>query len=65
MDALAAFSWLLPGETERTVPLRDRAVAQPTLALLVPPTFGYEVGNVLWVATWRNRPRAGRGARGL
>ena len=35
--------------------LRDRAVAEPSFALLVPPTFWYEVGNVLWVATGRHR----------
>lgn len=35
--------------------LRDRAAAEATFALLVPPTFWYEVGNVLWVATRRNR----------
>lgn len=56
VDASAALSWVLPGEqTEQTLHLRDRAAAEPTFALLVPPTFWYEVGNVLWVATRRNR----------
>ena len=35
--------------------LRDRAVGERTFALIVPPTFWDEVGNVLWVATRRNR----------
>ncbi len=56
VDASTALSWVLPGEqTEHMLRLRERAVAVPTLALLVPPTFWYEVGNVLWVATRRNR----------
>ena len=56
VDVSAALSWVLPGEqTEQMLRLRERAVAVPTLALLVPPTFWYEVGNVLWVATRRNR----------
>ncbi len=55
VDASAALSWVLPGETERTLPLRDRAVAEPAFALLVPPTFWYEVGNVLWVAIRKKR----------
>lgn len=56
VDASAALCWVLPGEqTEPMLRLREKAVAVPTLALLVPPTFWYEVGNVLWVATRRNR----------
>jgi len=35
VDASAALSWVLPGEqTEQTLRLRDRAVAEPTFALL-------------------------------
>ncbi|WP_324667890.1 type II toxin-antitoxin system VapC family toxin [Geochorda subterranea] len=56
VDASAALSWILPGEqTGPSLALRDRAVAEPAFALLVPPTFWYEVGNVLWVATRRSR----------
>ena len=56
VDASAALSWVLPGErTEQVLSLRERAVAEPTFALLVPPTFWCEVGNVLYVAVRRNR----------
>lgn len=56
VDASVALSWILPGElTGQMLHLRDRAVAEPTFALLVPPAFWYEVGNVLWVAVRRNR----------
>jgi predicted nucleic acid-binding protein len=56
VDASAALSWVLPGEqTEQVLPLRERAVAEPSFALLVPPAFWYEVGNVLCVAIRRNR----------
>ncbi|MBX6377532.1 MAG: type II toxin-antitoxin system VapC family toxin [Clostridia bacterium] len=56
VDASAALSWVLPGEqSEPMLRLRDRAIVEPAFALLVPPTFWYEVGNVLWVATRRSR----------
>jgi len=56
VDTSVALSWLLPGEdTHRTLPLRDYAVENPQVELLIPPTFWYEVANVLWVAVRRNR----------
>ncbi len=56
VDASAALSWVLPGEgTERALRLRDRAVATPAFALLVPSIFWYEVGNVLWASIRRQR----------
>ncbi len=56
VDASAALAWVLPGEfTEPALRLRDPAVAEPTFALLVPPTFWYEVANALWAATRQNR----------
>lgn len=56
VDASVALSWLLPGEdTHRTLPLRDRAAENPRVELLIPPTFWYEVANVLWVAVQRER----------
>ncbi len=56
LDASVALSWLLPGEeTQRTLPLRDRATENPQLELVVPPIFWYEVGNSLWAAARRKR----------
>ncbi len=56
VDASVALSWVLPGEdTARTLVLRDRAADEPGLALLVPPTFWYEVSNALWVGIRRKR----------
>ena len=56
VEASAALSWVLPAEqADQTLRLRDRAAAEPTFALLVPPTFWYEVGNILWVAARRHR----------
>ncbi len=56
VDASAALSWVLPGEgTKQTLRLRDQAVATPAFALLVPPIFWYEVGNVLWACIRRKR----------
>ncbi len=56
VDASVALSWVLPGEAfQRTRVLRDRAVDEPDLQLLVPPTFWYEVSNVLWVSVRRER----------
>ncbi len=56
VDASAALSWMLPGEaTERWIALRDRAVDDPGLQLLVPPTFWYEISNSLWVSVRQGR----------
>ena len=56
VDASIALSWVLPGEsTHSRVALRDRAAAEPSLSLLVPPTFWYEVSNSLWVNILRGR----------
>lgn len=55
-DASVALSWVLPGEaSERTLSLRDRAVRELSLRLLVPPLFWCEVPNALWVAVNRGR----------
>ncbi len=51
-------SWVLLGEdTEKAQQLRSQAVDNPQLILLVPPTFWYEVSNVLWAANRRKRLR--------
>jgi len=56
IDASVALSWVLPTEdTEQTLSLRKHALDNPQTILLVPPTFLYEVTNVLWVATRRQR----------
>lgn len=56
VDASVALSWVLPGEdTQRVIELRDRAANKPSISLLVPPTFWYEVANALRVATRRER----------
>lgn len=56
VDASVALSWLLPGEdTVLSLPLRERAVDNPEVELMVPPNFWYEVANTLWVAVRRNR----------
>lgn len=56
VDASVALSWLLPGEeTDKTLRLRDYAVENSAVKLLVPSLFWYEVGNVLWVAVKRGR----------
>jgi predicted nucleic acid-binding protein len=56
IDASVALTWLLPGEdTPQTLQLRDRAVDNTLIELFVPPTFWYEVANVLWVAVRRSR----------
>ena len=56
VDASVALSWVLPGEAfQGTKALRDRAVEEPDLELLVPPTFWYEVSNALWVGVRRRR----------
>lgn len=63
VDASVALSWVLPGEaSEKTISLRNRAVAEPAMALLVPPTFWYEVANVLWVGVRRQRLERGNAA---
>lgn len=56
VDASVALSWILPGEDiHLTLPLRDDAVDNPEVELLVPPNFWYEVANTLWVAVRRDR----------
>ncbi len=56
VDASVVLSWILPGEeTEKTLTLRNRAVKDRAVKLLVPPIFWYEVANVLWVAVKRGR----------
>ncbi|MFO7952963.1 MAG: type II toxin-antitoxin system VapC family toxin [Bacillota bacterium] len=53
LDASVALSWVLPGEdSAMTLPLRDWAVKDPGLELLVTSFFHYELANALWVA-WR------------
>jgi predicted nucleic acid-binding protein len=60
VDASVALSWVLPGEDDRRViELRNRAVQQPGMTLLVPPIFWYEVANALWVAVRRQRIPSG------
>jgi predicted nucleic acid-binding protein len=59
-------SWLLPGEeTNKTLLLRDYAVAKSDIKLLVPPIFWYEVANVLWVAVKRKRIAQSEAIEGL
>ncbi len=56
IDASVALSWVLPAEdTDQALFLRNLALDNPQTRLLVPPTFWYEVTNVLWVATRRQR----------
>jgi len=56
IDASVALSWVLPAEdTDQALSLRNHALDNPQTMLLVPPNFWYEVTNVLWVATRRQR----------
>jgi predicted nucleic acid-binding protein len=56
VDASVVLSWVLPTEdTDQALSLRSYALDNPQIKLLVPPTFWYEVTNVLWVATRRQR----------
>jgi predicted nucleic acid-binding protein len=56
IDASVALSWVLPAEdTVQALSLRSHVLNNPQTILLVPPTFWYEVTNVLWVATRRDR----------
>ncbi|MGE5579949.1 MAG: type II toxin-antitoxin system VapC family toxin [Bacillota bacterium] len=58
VDASVALSWVLPDERcPQSIALRDRAAADPSLTLLVPPTFWYELSNSLWMTIRRNRIR--------
>ena len=68
VDASVALSWVLPGEdTQHVIELRDRAANKPSVSLLVPSTFWYEVANVLWVAIRREKisPDIAREALGV
>jgi predicted nucleic acid-binding protein len=66
IDASVALSWLLPGEaTNRTLLLRDHAVNNEHIELLAPPTFWYEIANVLWVAAKRDRLPQAEAAKAL
>jgi predicted nucleic acid-binding protein len=66
VDASVALSWLLPGEeTNKTLLLRDYAVANSDIKLLVPPIFWYEVANVLWVAVKKERIAQSEAMEGL
>jgi predicted nucleic acid-binding protein len=56
IDASVALSWVLPAEdTDQALSLRNHTLDNPQTILLVPPTFWFEVANVLWVATRRQR----------
>lgn len=56
VDASIALSWVLPMESpHQTIALRNRAAENPSMELLVPPTFWYEVSNSLWVSIRRSR----------
>ncbi len=56
IDASVALSWVLPSEdTNQALSLRNHALDNPEVLLLVPPNFWYEVANVLWVAILRKR----------
>lgn len=56
VDASVALAWVLPGEdTKNALVLRSQAADNPQPVLLIPPTFWFEVANVLWVAMRRNR----------
>jgi predicted nucleic acid-binding protein len=66
VDASVALAWLLPGEaTSEALALRQRAVEQAELSLLVPSLFWYEVGNVLWRAVRQGRIPEGMAMTGL
>jgi predicted nucleic acid-binding protein len=55
LDASVALSWLIPDEgSGEALALRRIAVRDATV-LAVPPTFWFEVANVLWVSTRRAR----------
>jgi predicted nucleic acid-binding protein len=56
IDASVALSWFLSTEdTDQALSLRSHVLENPQTKLLGPPTFWYEVTNVLWVATRRQR----------
>jgi predicted nucleic acid-binding protein len=66
LDASVALAWLLPGEaTSEALALRQRAVEQAELSLLVPSLVWYEVGNVLWRAVRQRRMPEGMAMTGL
>jgi predicted nucleic acid-binding protein len=66
IDASVALSWVLPTEdTDQALSLRSHVLENPQTKLLIPPTFWYEVTNVLWVATRRQRLNSGNAIKAL
>lgn len=56
IDASVALSWVLPSDdTNQALSLRNQALDNPEVVLMVPPIFWDEVANVLWVAVRRKR----------
>ncbi len=56
VDASVALAWVLPAEdTDQALALRNIALEDLQVTLIVPPNFWYEVANVLWVAVRRQR----------
>ncbi|MBW6463445.1 MAG: type II toxin-antitoxin system VapC family toxin [Dethiobacteria bacterium] len=66
VDASVALAWVLPGEdTKNALLLRNQAAENPNPILLIPPTFWFEVANVLWVAIRRNRIKKSSATKAL
>jgi predicted nucleic acid-binding protein len=56
LDASVALSWVLPDEhNDTTQSLKQYAVEDPQVRLVVPPIFWPEIANVLAVAVQRSR----------
>ena len=56
IDASVVLAWVLPAEdTDQALALRNIALEDGQVALVVPPNFWYEVANLLWVAVRRQR----------